>query len=445
MASLFSPRRRSERPNDRRRRTVRPELQPLEGRSLLSGYQQVNLVGYQPGMAPRTDPLLNGWGLDYAPDGPFCVADASTGVATFYDRNGNTASPPVTIPAAAVDPPGTSGSPTGVVYNPTSGFVISENGRSAPARFIFDTLDGLICGWNPQVDPNRAFVMVDNSTERPYPASYTGLTLARNSHGQAVLYAADSGTGPTTSNNRIDMFNSAFRPIGSFTDPSVASQYPGDTVFQVEDVNDKLYVTFTGFTAPFGGVVDVFDTDGRLLTPNHFAANAPGQGPLSGPWGIALAPSDYGKFSGDLLIGNVEGAGNINAFDPVTGAFLGPLTHGNGAPIAITGLWDLAFGGGNASTGATDQLFFTAGPTAEDFAGHGLFGMIQPVGGQQASPQADHVSPGTAAGPATVSDLASIPLPLTPVTDPSGGGDGWPLDPRSRPRQRVQHPGSLGA
>jgi uncharacterized protein (TIGR03118 family) len=377
MASLFSRKKRSERPRGQHRRRTGIELERLDDRCLLSaGYQQINLVSYQPGMSRHTDPNLNGWGLDFAPDGPFCVANTSTGVATFYNHEGKTAAPPVTIPPAAIDPPGTLGSPTGVVYNPTSDFVISEHGKSAPARFIFDTLDGVICGWNPEVDPIHAIIMVDNSTESPYPASYTGLALARNSHGQHVLYAADSGTGPTTSNDRIDMFDGRFRSIGSFTDPNVASQYPGNTVFQVEEVNNRLFVTFTGFTAPFGGVVDVFDTNGQLLTPTHFAANAPAQGPLNAPWGIVQAPAHFGKFSDDLLIGNVEGAGNINAFDPVTGAFLGTLTHPNGTPIAITGLWDLAFGAGGKNNGKTDELFFTAGPTAEDLAGHGLFGMI---------------------------------------------------------------------
>ncbi len=297
-------------------------------------------------------------------------------MATFYDRHGKTVSPPVTIPAAAIDPPGTPGSPTGVVYNPTADFVISENGKSAPAEFIFDTLDGLICGWNPRVDPSHAIVIVDNSAEAPFGASYTGLTLAHNSQGQNVLYAADSGSGPTTSNNRIDMFNGNFQSLGSFTDPSVATQSPGSTVFQVENVNNKLFVTFTGFIAPLGGVVDVFDTDGHLLTPNHFAANAPGQGPLDAPWGIVQAPSHFGKFSNDLLIGNVDGDGNINAFDPRTGAFRGSLTHTDGTPIAITGLWDLAFGDGK-SHGKTNELFFTAGFTADDPAGNGLFGIIE--------------------------------------------------------------------
>ena len=86
MASFLSPQRRGRRPSDRRRTAVRPELQPLESRSLLSGYEQLNLVGYQPGMVARTDPNLNGWGMAHAPDGPFCVANNGTGTATFYTR-----------------------------------------------------------------------------------------------------------------------------------------------------------------------------------------------------------------------------------------------------------------------------------------------------------------------------------------------------------------------
>src|SRR5262249_27718055 len=233
-------------------------------------------------------------------------------------------------------PLGPVGSPTGVVYNPTSDFVIAANGRSAPARFIFDTLDGLICGWNPAVDPTHALVVVDNSRERPHMASYNGLALTKNRRGQNMLYAADSGLSPTRSNNRIDMFNGRFRRRGSFTDPSVATQFPGNTAFQVEDLGGRLFVTFGGFTAPFGGVVDVFDTDGQLLTPNHFAANAPGQGPLVNPWAIVQAPADFGIFSNDLLIGNVED-GRINAFDPGTGRFLGSMLRPDGTPVVIPG------------------------------------------------------------------------------------------------------------
>ena len=119
-------------------------------------------------MARYTDPNLNGWGMDFAPDGSLLRGQYdSTGVATFYDRSGQVLPQVVTIPAAPSQPLGPVGRPTGVVYNPTSDFVISENGKSAPAEFLFDARDGTISGWNPAVDPNHAIIMVDNSTESP--------------------------------------------------------------------------------------------------------------------------------------------------------------------------------------------------------------------------------------------------------------------------------------
>ena len=119
------------------------------------------------------------------------------------------------------------------------------------------------------------------------------------------------------------MFNGDFKAIGSFTDPTVTSIEPSFGAWSVQAVNDKLYVTFASLANTHGGVVDVFDTDGNLLTPNHFAANAFDAGPLENPWGIVQAPANFGAFSHDLLIGNVAGAGNINVFNPSTGAYLG--------------------------------------------------------------------------------------------------------------------------
>jgi uncharacterized protein (TIGR03118 family) len=446
---------RSKRPVRPPRRRTRLELELLEDRLVLSGYQQLNLVGFQPGMARHTDPNLNGWGFDHTPDGPYCVANTATGVATFYDAAGHVLPLVVTIPAAPSQPFGPIGSPTGVVYNPTSDFVISANGKSAPATFLFDTLDGLVCGWNPAVDPTHAVIMVDRSTESPFPASYDGLALGQNSHGQNVLYAADSGVSVTDSNNRIDMFDGGFASLGSFTDPNVASQYPGNVAFQVENEDGRLFVTFGGFTAPFGGVVDVFDTDGHLLTPNHFAANAPGAGPLDNPWGITLAPSNFGPFSNDLLIGNVEDAGNINAFDPVTGAFLGSLRHPDGTPIAIAGLWDLTFGGGGRENGDPNRLYFTAGPNAVDFAGNGLFGVIfaagKGAGAQQEAPRGGaaiaaqgpaSLRPASSPGPQSTGSGLFIVVPpadLSAFTTSGNQGQGKPIDRFTAPEGERSH------
>jgi uncharacterized protein (TIGR03118 family) len=420
-----------------RRSATRLELERLEDRSLPSGYQQINLVGYQPGMAPHTDPNLNGWGMDLAPGGPFCVANNATGVATFYDHNGQVLPQVVTIPTAPAEPSGPHG-PTGVVYNPTEDFVISEDGRSAPAEFLFCARDGTISGWNPAVDPNKAILLIDNSAEAPSRADYTGVVIAQNSHGQNVLYAADFH------NNKIDMFDGGFHSLGSFTDAVAPAQYPVHTAWQVEEIGGRLWVTFASHKpGPYGGVVDVFDTDGHLLTPNHFAANAPG-GPLENPWGIVLAPADFGAFSNDILIGNVEGDGNINAFDPATGAFLGQLRHPDGTPIAIPGLWDLTFGGDSPTNGLAKQLYFDAGPNVPNPAGNGLFGRIIAAGsgdGQGGAAMMRALSP-SAAGPRSAAPAAPVPggepalppaaqatapraAPATPAQPMSRSGDGW--------------------
>jgi uncharacterized protein (TIGR03118 family) len=331
--------------------------------------------------------------MDFAPDGPFAVADTFPGVVTFYDRSGHVLPQVVTIAAAPSQPLGPVGRPTGLVYNPTSDFVISEDGRSAPAVFLIDSRDGTISGWNPAVDSDHAIIMVDNSTEAPSPADYTGLVISQNSSGQNVLYAADFH------NNKIDMFDGAFHSLGSFSDPVVPTEFPVHTAWQVEEINGQLWVTYASHKpGPFGGVVDIFDTDGNLLTPNHFAANAPG-GPLESPWGIVQAPAHFGAFSNDILIGNVEGAGNINAFDPVTGAFLGELRHPDGTPIAIPGLWDLTFGGGSKINGKPNQLFFDAGPNVPDPTGNGLFGMIFAAGRGDGQGEDDN-SAASRAGPA---------------------------------------------
>jgi uncharacterized protein (TIGR03118 family) len=368
----------------------------LENRCLLSGYQQADLAGYQSGTAHFNDPNLNGWGMVGMPNGTFCVANPfNTGLATFYDSSGHVLPQTITVPASAAQPFGPIGEPTGVVYNPTSDFVISEHGKCAPALLIFDSIDGTISGWNPAVDPTHAIVMVDNFA-LGHPAIYTGLDMAQNSQGKNVLYATD------ILNNRVEMLVGSFDAKPSyFTDPTATSVDPGFGAWSMQAMNGELYVTFANpfspVSGPHGGVVDVFNTDGQLLTPNHFSANAPGAGPLENPWGITQAPANFGKYSGDLLIGNVAGSGNISVFNPTTGAYLGQLDQPDGAPISITGLWDLEFGDGTPHGGKTNELFFDAGPNAPGVSGYGLFGVIHAAGDQDGNggghvPQAPAVS-----------------------------------------------------
>jgi uncharacterized protein (TIGR03118 family) len=141
-------------------------------------------------------------------------------------------------------------------------------------------------------------------------------------------------------------------------------------------LNGKLYVTFAlqdedaedDVSGPAHGFVDIFDLDGnkikRLIS----------HGELNSPWGLAIAPANFGKFSGTLLVGNF-GNGHINAYDPSTGGARGHMLRPNGRTLEIHGLWGLHFGNG-AAAGPTNTLLFTAGPNDE---ADGLFGTLTAV------------------------------------------------------------------
>jgi uncharacterized protein (TIGR03118 family) len=351
----------------------------------------------------------------------YVVADAPLGHATFYDANGKVLPQVVTVPPAPSQPLGPNGIPRGLEYNPTSEFVISEDGRSAPALVLFGTRDGTISGWNPAVDPDHAILMVDNSAEfsTAVPsAMYSSLHIAQNSRGQNILYAADRG------HNKVDMFDGQFHYLGFFRDKNISVNSPGHPgAWQVEDApNGNLFVLYAddnGPGGPYGGIVDIFDTDGHLLTPNHFAANGLGAGPLENPWGITQAPADFGKFSNDILVGDADGPGYINAFDPNSGAFLGRLTHPDGTPILIPGVWYLTFGGGNPQTGLAKQLYFDAGPTLEERTGLGLFGRII-AAGQDDGPSSIANSAAALPGPANLMQFPGpAPIPLLRIDSSS--------------------------
>jgi uncharacterized protein (TIGR03118 family) len=340
-------------------------------RNAIAQYNQANLVSTSSPGAANNDPnLVNPWGLAFFPNGPFWVSDNGTGVSTLYDHSGASIPLVVTIPPAPSQPFGPTGFPTGIVANPTSDFVISKNGNSGPALFLFATLDGTISGWNPNVDPTNAVIIVDNSTKSPFPASYSGLAIGRNSEGQNVIYAADGGDTLATANNEIDMYDGQFNFIGHFGDANPPS---GMTVYGIQNVGGNLVVTYAAFTLFAGGAVDVFNTDGKFI--RRLAENGP-EGPLEGPWGTAHAPNDFGPLSNALLIGNVDD-GRINAFARGSGKFLGAMTRPNGSVLAIPGLWGLEFGDGNPANGDKNQLFFNAGV---DGYLKGLFGMITAKG-----------------------------------------------------------------
>jgi uncharacterized protein (TIGR03118 family) len=342
----------------------------------MGAYKQQNLVADQRHMARHVDAkLINPWGIAISPVGVVWVADNATGVSTVYSLKGRPVSLRVStvygtrgkpMPLVVSVPPA---APTGAVFNPSADFGVSGPGGSGAARFIFATEAGTIAGWSPDADASAAILRVDNSAAG---SIYKGLALGENSSGQ-FLYATDFHNG------KIDVFDANFAPAtltGGFVDPGIPA---GFAPFGIQNIGGELFVTYAlqdedaedDVPGPGNGFVDVFDTDGNFV--RRFASH----GTLNSPWGLVMAPSCFGKFSGALLVGNF-GDGRISAFDTVTGAFLGQLSDSHGNPIAIDGLWGLSFDAQACGKGEPRaKLFFTAGPDDET---HGLFGILRPIG-----------------------------------------------------------------
>ena len=257
------------------------------------------------------------------------------------------------------------GGPTGTVFNGNAAdFVISQNGKSGAARFLFATEGGTILGWSPTV----------NATRQSWAP--TGRASARSTKGLAVasdrLYATDFHNG------RVDVFDASFNLVpGGFSDPKLPKGY---APFGIQALAGSIFVTYAkqdaakkdDVAAPGQGFVDEFTPDGVLVAQvvNSGKKNAP----LNAPWGLALAPADFSVFGGDLLVGNF-GNGRISAYTQRGGGkwvYKGQLRHADGTPIEIDGLWAIAFGNG-AAAGPTNTLYFLSGPSGE---AHGLFGSI---------------------------------------------------------------------
>jgi uncharacterized protein (TIGR03118 family) len=328
-------------------------------------YQLRQLVSDQPGKADHMDAnLINGWGVAFNPNGFVWVANNHTGTSTLYDGDGNVQTLVVTIPGA----PGESalGSPTGIVFSSSANFVVGNGTASGPSRFIFSTEEGVIAGWAPNVNLNSAIGVVATPG-----AVYKGLALGGNGT-DVLLYATDFANG------KVDVFDKAFKPVmaaGGFADPGMPEDF---SPFGIQNMNGDIYVTFAkkeagahDETAGKGlGFVDVFDGDGNLI---HRVAS---RGALNAPWGLALAPAGFGKFGGNLLVGNF-GDGNILAFDAHSGDFRGRLRTADGRPLKVDGLWGMAFGNG-INKQPTSTLFVAAGPEDET---HGSYGAISAVSG----------------------------------------------------------------
>jgi uncharacterized protein (TIGR03118 family) len=367
-------------------------------------YTQVNLVANTSGVAPVTDPhLVNPWGMSRSSGSPWWISDNGTGLSTLYNGAGVINSLVVTIPkanpASKTFPTGT---PTGTIANgsPTD-FVLAPG---AAADFLFATIDGTISGWNPTVGvasgstpPSTNAVVVVKTTDG---SSYTGLTSA-TINGNRYLYAANFNKGT------VDVYDNAFHKVNLRANnedgnqdwdsdqgnnrPFIDERLPRDFVpFNVQAIGNDIVVTFVlhqegnplETDGPGLGYVDIFSSDGRLLRRLEHGDW------LNSPWGVALAPLDFGTFSHALLIGQfagggaTEGSGTIAAYDFATGKFIGLVEDATGKPLAINGLWAIS-PGNSAVAGSYDpaaspasELYFTAGP---DRGTGGLLGYLKPV------------------------------------------------------------------
>ena len=350
---------------------------------MAQAYHQTNFISDIQGLAPTPDGhLLNPWGLIASSTSPWWVSDNNGGVSTLY--NGNTGAIVklvVNIPPLDANGNGT-GTPTGVVFTGASGFMFQVNGEKAASMFTFVTEDGTIVAWGPAINPNDlphdAFVVVNNSA-KPTAATgavYKGATIAQmTAGGPFFLYVANIRAG------RIEVYDTNFIPVSlgghddndAFRDEEIPE---GFAPFNVQEINGSLYVTYAkqsatkhdDFDFPGFGFVDKFSPKGKLLERLE-------HGPwLNAPWGVALAPANFGFFSNHLLIGNA-GSGQIAVYDVDSGRFDDLLRDANGHAIQNDRLWALRFGNDHAA-GPSNWLFFTAGISDE---AHGLFGFFTPA------------------------------------------------------------------
>jgi uncharacterized protein (TIGR03118 family) len=330
-----------------------------------TAYAVRQMVSDLPGYAERVDPnLKNPWGISLSSTSAFWVSNAGTGTSTLYNTSGELF--PVGAPLIVKIPNGGGRTgpshPTGQISNGTPGFELSPN---QPAAFIFATEEGTIAAWNRNVDATNAIIVVDDPS-----ASFKGLAMGV-AKGGPMLYAANFKAGT------IDVFDYAFKAAiapGGFRDPKLPE---GFAPFNIQRFGASLYVTYARQNAgktddvpgDGNGFINVFDLEGNLH--RRLVSN----GPLNSPWGMAIAPSFFGDYSNTLLVGNF-GDGRIHAFDLTSGKMAGMLTYKDGTPVALEGLWGLAFGnarnGGDANT-----LYFAAGISGGGAKEeHGMFGSI---------------------------------------------------------------------
>jgi uncharacterized protein (TIGR03118 family) len=323
-------------------------------------YTETNLVSNEPGVAPITDPnLIDPWGVSFSATSPLWVSNQGSGTATVYKITGTSSSATqLTEGVANVGgaPPSDANGPTGMVSTGAPGVTTGTADfqvSGGKASFIFANLDSSISAWRGGLTTSAITATVSG-------ASFTGLAIGDTSTGAAQIYAADQNS------DNVDIFNNQWQQVGSLVDPNLPA---GFTAFNVQNLNNTLFVTYANPNNVLGGIVDEFSTNGTMISR---LISDPSGTHLQTPWGLAIAPADWGQFGGDLLVGNNGGDGTINAYS-LSGVQEGQITLGTDSLFSEQQLWAISFGNG-ASAGSPEDLYFSAGYTAD--ATNGLIGAI---------------------------------------------------------------------
>lgn len=329
-----------------------------------SAYSFTNLVSDSGTGALHADGnLLNAWGIAFGPKTPVWVSNNHSNTSTLYDGTGTPfpAGTPLVVSTPDLDP-------TGIVFNGSqTDFMIPVGGSPKPAPFIFTGESGQIAAWASGTTAAIVYPAAGGDTGG---AIYKGLAIVQTST-NSTLYASDFH------NNKVDVFDKTFakQTLGAtaFVDPNLPAGY---APFGIQAITaggtTRIYVSYAkqdddaeddvagaGF-----GLIDIYDVNGALIKRLVQTGGA-----LNAPWGMALAPPDFGTMSNMLLVGNF-GDGKINAYDPDTGTYMGAITDDHGAPFVSDGLWGIAFGN-DAFSQPHNTLFFAAGPNEEQGGTYG--------------------------------------------------------------------------
>ncbi|NMO53691.1 TIGR03118 family protein [Actinoplanes sp. TBRC 11911] len=294
-----------------------PSTHGIEVKAVLSdlrGAQQVDQT------------VQRSWGVALGPTGAGWVSENARNIETLFEGGGRnegvSQKPPVHVQ---------NGSPTGVVFNDTKGF--------KGAKFIIASKDGSIDAFFSGTNTFRE-VSVRG-------ASYTGISLIHNYKGHTVLAAANNRQ------NRVDLFNSDYKFIGSIRDPHISRDA---RVFNVAELNrNTVLVTFESSNSRNStkGWVDAYSENMGFMY--HY--QNPRNSVFDGAWGVVNAPSGF-EFPGAILIGNHD-SGTIAVFNG-RGHFVGFLKGTNGRTIVISGLYGLAQANGDA--GDKGEVLFASAP-----------------------------------------------------------------------------------